>query len=351
MLVALRLATAEPVEDASVPEPAGDGAELAEPRWLRYRVSAGEHLVDVAGRFGVEVEELIAWNELEAGAHRVRTGKRLKVRARRDPPPRVRTTYVARRGDTWQSVAIAQGIDSRKLRAYNWKLERLRPGSELVIWNDPGQPRTLGRTDLEPVLAPAIPDQATSSGRPQVGRIRKSVRLPESPLYVRARPNWSWGSSHTLQQLVDAIARFRAQAGYAGSIVIGSISRKGGGAFPPHNSHQSGRDVDVRLPVRPGVSTEGSVRADEVDWEATWGLIEALVDTGQVQVIFLERKMQRRLYEAARRSGESHDRLATVIRYADDGRWSHAIVRHADGHDGHIHVRFRCGPAERRCKG
>jgi len=103
--------------------------------------------------------------------------------------------------------------------------------------------------------------------------------------------------------------------------------------------------------VRPGVGLDAGAHADEVDWEAAWALVEALIATEQVQAIFLEGTMQRCLYEAARRSGESHERLAELIRYADEGRWSHAIVQHADGHRGHIHVRFRCGADERRCKG
>ena len=87
-----------------------------------------------------------------------------------------------------------------------------------------------------------------------------------------------------------------------------------------------------------------------MDWEATWALIDSLIATEQVQVIFLEDKLQRRLYEAARRMGVPHERLRDVIHYADDRRWSHALVRHAHGHDGHIHVRFRCAPDEKRCK-
>ncbi len=350
LLVALRLATA--ATQAQAPgAPLSSAVELAEPQWIRYRVSPGERVVDVAARFGVEVEDLAEWNSLDPGQWRLRPGKKLRVLARRSPPDRVRHTYVVGADDTWQSIAIAHRIDSRKLRAYNWKRERIRAGDQLVIWQDVGQPQTIGQAADEPVIPPRVEPGASSVGRPQLGRIAHAVQLPESPLYSRARPNWSWGSSHALEQLVAAVGDFRRATGFSGDVVVGSISRRGGRSFPPHRSHQSGRDVDLRLPVRPGVGRQRPPRADEVDWPATWALIRSLIETDEVAVIFLERRLQRRLYEAARWSGESHDHLADLIEWADERRWSHAIVRHAKGHDGHIHVRFRCGPTERRCKG
>lgn len=348
LLVVFRLATADGAEVSAPSAP----VELAEPRWIKYRVTPGEQWVDVADRFGVTVDELLDWNGRERPLRRLRPGKRLKIRAHRDPPPRERQTHVVERGETWRDIAIAHQIDSRKLRSYNWKTKQLRAGDELSFWVDPGLPQTIGLPIEEPMAElPSIADGAKSVGRPQVGRIRHSVRLPESPLYVRGRPRWSWGSSHSLRSLTQAVFTFRERTGYRGDIVIGSISRKGGRSFPPHNSHQSGRDVDIRLPLRPGVGAKQNPHPNEVDWPAAWALVEALIDTEQVQLILLEEPLQRRLYEAARWAGVSEERLSGLIRWADDGKWSHAIVRHADGHDGHIHVRFRCGPDEPRCKG
>jgi len=342
LIVALRLLTAGS-DGAS-----DTAAETAEARWIRYRVTPGERIVDVAARFGVNAESLCEWNGMDPRRPRLRPGQRLKIHTRKDPPPRQRINYTVQRGETWQDIAVRHGIDTRKLRAYNWRRQRLRRGDEIVIWLDPGQPQTvqedadLDLPDWEPVAA-----GAKSEGRPQMGRIRGSVRLPESPLYDIARPNWSWGSTHALFNLQIAIATFRRDSGYTGPVVIGSISRRGGRAFPPHSSHQSGRDVDIRLPLRPGMSECRNPHADEIDWPAAWRLLEALIATGEVEVIFLERPLQRRLYEVALRAGESERRLSDLIEWADDRRWSHAIVRHADGHDGHIHVRFTCGPTEK----
>jgi murein endopeptidase/LysM repeat protein len=345
LIVALVLVTAE-----------GDGAseavaETTQARWIRYRVTPGEYIVDVAARFGVSAESLREWNDMDSRRRRLRPGQRLKIHTRKDPPPRQRISYTVQRGETWQDVAVRHGIDSRRLRAYNWRQERLHEGDEIVIWLDPGQPQTVREgANLELPHWEPVASGAESVGRPQMGRIHGTVRLPESPLYDLARPNWSWGSTHALFNLQLAIATFRRDSGYAGPVVIGSISRRGGRAFPPHSSHQSGRDVDIRLPLRPGMGDSKNPRADEIDWPAAWRLVDALIATGEVQVIFLERPLQRRLYEAALRAGESERRLSGLIEWADDRRWSHAIVRHAGGHDGHIHVRFACGPVEKRCK-
>jgi len=345
LIMALRLLTAE--GDGT----SGKAAEITGARWIRYRVTPGEHVVDVAARFGVSAESVRDWNEMAPRRRRLRAGQRLKVHTRKDPPPRERISYVVQKGETWQDIAVRHGIDSRKLRAYNWRRERLRPGSEIVIWLDPGQPQTVWKdANVELPEWEPVASGAESVGRPQMGRVSGSVRLPDSPLYELARPNWSWGSTHALFNLQIAIASFRRDSGYEGRVVIGSISRRGGRAFPPHSSHQSGRDVDIRLPLRPGIGDWKKPRADEIDWPATWRLIDALITTGEVEVIFLERPLQRRLYEAGLRAGESKKRLSGLIEWADDRRWSDAVVRHASGHDRHIHVRFTCGPAERRCK-
>ena len=336
---------------AEAPEPPPVPATPSEQRWIRYRVTPGEHIADVAGRFGVSAEDVREWNGMDPHRRRLRPGQRLKVRTRLDPPPRKRVGYTVVEGDTWQSIAVAHGLDSRKLRAYNWKRKRIHEGDELVMWLDPGRPRTVTK-DARRELPEweRVEEGATSVGRPQLGRIRHSVRLPPGPLYRLARPAWSWGSSHALGNLQEGIAAFRSETGYEGEVVIGSISRRGGRAFPPHNSHQSGRDVDIRLPLRPGMGDWKNPRPDEIDWDAAWALIDALLETGEVAVIFLERPLQRRLYEAALRSGEEKGRLRDLIEWADDRRWSRAQIRHARGHDGHIHVRFRCGPTEKRCK-
>jgi hypothetical protein len=89
--------------------------------------------------------------------------------------------------------------------------------------------------------------------------------------------------------------------------------------------------------------------SSEIDWDATWALIEALIETNQIQYIFLEYSRQKRLYAAAKRAGVAKSRLAKWIQYPNKPKTNNGIVRHAEGHTAHIHVRFNCGPTEDRC--
>ena len=128
------------------------------------------------------------------------------------------------------------------------------------------------------------------------------------------------------------------------------FSRRRGGRFRPHKSHQSGRDVDVRFPRKPGVPKWGEPNRHEIDWMATWLLFKALIDTGAVQSIYVTAELQRDLYEAARALGFTHEELGPLITYPRDGPKQRAIVRHEKGHDDHFHVRFTCGPDEPKCR-
>ncbi len=326
--------------------------QLRSPRWVRHRVGNGERLVEIAGRYGVTIRELREWNRLEGRYRRLPMGKRLRVKANRLPPPRVRSLYTVQRGDTWSEVGIRHGVDSKLLRALNLKSRSIRPGTELQIWIDPGRPKTVGDHQGPPVPARfTLPWYGESKGRPQMGRLINGVQLPESDLYTRRNAHGLWGSSHALLNLQLAIANFRHDSGFEGEVIIGAISRPRGGRFYPHRSHQSGRDVDIRLPVLPGVGRKSNPWPEEVDWDATWGLVDALVETEQIKFIFLERKLHRWLYEAARRANASHNRLSALIDSYDKRRYTHAIIRHAKGHDAHIHVRFVCSPHEANCDG
>ena len=347
-LVTVRLVTAH--EDDDRAGRLADPHALEEPRWITHRTTPGERLVHTAVRFGVTPQELVQWNDLASPRQRVPAGRRLKVHARRLPPERQRVTYVVQPGDTWAEVAIAHRVDRRMLQAYNWHKKRLQPGDELAIWTDPGIAPTVGVRHGPPIpeMIESEPGGA-SVGRPQRGRIADPVPLPERPWYTNGRPEWLWGSSHTIAQVQAALASFRHRTGFEGEIVVGAISRESGGPFPPHQSHQSGRDVDVRLPLLPGLASRPNPHPDEIDWSAAWELVRAFIDTEQVQFIFLERKLQRRLYEAARWAGVSHEELAALIDWVDGRRT--APVRHARGHDGHIHVRIACAPDEDRCRG
>jgi murein endopeptidase/LysM repeat protein len=350
-LVTARLLTATDGTDPQrSPHVSNDPHALSEPRWITHRTTPGERLAHTAVRFGVTPQQLAQWNDLPRSRQRLPTGRSLKVHARRSPPERERVVYLVKPGDTWTEIAIAHRVDRRMLQAYNWHKKRLEPGDELKIWVDPGLPLTVNVDDGPAMPATIdVPPGGESIGRPQRGRIKDAVPLPERPWYSIRRPEWLWGSSHTILHVQLALASFRHRTGFEGEVVVGAISEERGGRFAPHQSHQSGRDVDVRLPLLPGLESRANPHPDEIDWSASWELVRAFLDTDEVQFIFLERKLQRRLYEAARWEGATHAELAALIDHVEARRT--APIRHARGHDGHIHVRFNCSPEETRCRG
>ena len=73
-------------------------------------------------------------------------------------------------------------------------------------------------------------------------------------------------------------------------------------------------------------------------------------DPGGVEKVFLDYEVQGWLYAAARADGWSKARLLDVFQYPDGPYAKHGIVRHEPKHADHMHVRFRCAPADAGCK-
>ncbi len=93
---------------------------------------------------------------------------------------------------------------------------------------------------------------------------------------------------------------------------FGDISRKGGGAFPPHGSHKNGRDVDVR-PIRKDNRTD-PISVGEVAY-----------DTIRTEEFV---KLVRSRY------------LNVTIFFNDIRLINKGLTAHARGHDNHLHIRF-----------
>lgn len=318
--------------------------------WVEHKLLPRETVAELAVRYGVSVDQILQWNHLSTT--KLKRGRKLKIRAHRIPPPKEKVDYTVLEGDSWGRIAANWGVDTKDLHGWNFRTKELEPGETLKIFFDPAPYWTVGRK-LGPLPNhEMVPDGALSYGRPQKGKIIDALALPPSPDYTCRSDRMCFGSSYTLQGLQRAFANFRYESGYEGEIIIGSISRHWGRRFPPHKSHQSGRDVDIRLPILPLVPDWRDPTVEEIDWLATWYLIESLIDTGRVDTIFLEADLQRNLYEAARRLGRSHEYLAPLITYPNDIKSREfSVVRHSKGHTAHIHVRFGCGSDDVRCKG
>jgi peptidoglycan hydrolase-like protein with peptidoglycan-binding domain len=99
---------------------------------------------------------------------------------------------------------------------------------------------------------------------------------------------------------------------HAFPIFVGDISRKGGGAFPPHSAHKDGRDVDLR-PFRHG-GEPGATNINDPSYD------HAL--TRELVVVI------RRLFPGV------------AILFNDALLIGDGLTRQFAGHDNHLHVRF-----------
>ncbi len=360
-------------DDAAELEPSATPATISlKPRWIKVEVIGGDRLEEIAQRYGVSRSSIIRWNKLDEKKPFIRKGQELRVRTDRDVAPREKITYAVQKGDTWGKIADQHGVDVDRLHLWNRKVPtRFKAGEKLVVYVEPlpvaddeviaagatarsGKDGAMTGRGSANARAAAIPlakirMDSRSTGRPNRGHIQNSVQIPENPkLYTLRNPDQSYGSSHAIMQLQSGFANFRRDYHYAGQIYIGDMSKKGGGRLSPHSSHQSGRDVDIRLPVVAGVKGPAS-SVSEVDWDAAWALIKSIVDTGEVEYVFLTHDRQKQLYAAARRAGESKASLARYMQYPNPPKTNHGIVRHSKGHTVHFHVRFHCGPKESQC--
>ncbi len=179
-----------------------------------------------------------------------------------------------------------------------------------------------------------------SIGRPSAGALYNGVRLPKSELWERIDPGNQWATQETIDYLERAVRKVHEQFPDTPVLYVGHLSAKRGGHLKPHRSHQSGRDVDTSFYYGGGKSQRWYRRAnaENLDLPRTWAFVRALVVETDVQYIFINHSVQKLIKGYALEIGEDPDWLDRVFQYKS--RRPGAIVRHAPGHDTHIHVRF-----------
>ncbi len=323
---------------------------LEKPRWVRHRVRPQERLTAIAARHGARAEDLIRWNRLDPNEPAVRR-RHLRVFTARVAPELRRVSYRIAAGESWDDIAANLRLPEHDLRVQNYRIRTPAAGEVVSAWIDPLEGPSFTPA-TEPTEQPPLElhRDGKSIGLPQRGKLVDAVQLPEHPLWIRGNPDHLWASAHAIDIIHQAFSILRGQLGYPSALLIGSISRRKGGRMPPHRSHQSGRDVDIRLPLRPGMEKTKAPTADEIDWYATWAMIDSFARTGHAEVVFLNEAHHHRLYEAARAMGVPRQRVHEVVRWPAWRGGADPVVQHAEGHHVHLHVRVRCGPDEPKCE-
>lgn len=191
--------------------------------------------------------------------------------------------------------------------------------------------------------------RSESVGRPNDGRLLRGRMLPPGAGY-KFKGRAGYGTDETIATLIWVVGRVLTRYPASADLIIKDISREHGGRFRPHKSHQSGRDVDLGYYVRENARLRNFKHTSPrtIDGEKTWYLIEQLLRTGQVRMIFIDHPLQAVLYDHARRSGWREADLAAIFEYPQR-RNAKALIRHIRGHANHMHVRFRCAASDSRC--
>jgi murein endopeptidase len=166
-------------------------------------------------------------------------------------------------------------------------------------------------------------NRATSVGLPYRGRLIEGTQLPVSgPDWVTWNPvtdsapnvpNRLYGNERTVRAVVAVARAYRAAHPDAPRVVVGDISRKGGGPmWYEHHSHQNGLDVDVYFP-----RLDRKLRAprigSQIDRRLARDLVDRFVAAGAEKIF---------------------------VGYSTGLRGPVGIVVPYAGHEFHMHVRF-----------
>src|SRR5690606_33980755 len=197
-----------------------------------HEVVPGEHLGEIAGRYGVRRSDLIQLNsKLKSNANLLSVGQKINVCPEIAPRERVKIEYTVESGDTLSDIAARYDLTTRELVGFQRgkisESDGLKIGQKLIVYKDGSILPGYGAYDDD------------------TGVLKSGVQLPSGKHYVVKHPSLSWGTGETIRLIQTAVSNYRKAWKSSPQVHIGDISKKGGGHFPPHQSHQHGRDVDI----------------------------------------------------------------------------------------------------------
>jgi hypothetical protein len=177
---------------------------------------------------------------------------------------------------------------------------------------------------------------SASLGSPTRGSLFGGVELKDSDGIQRAG-GYGWGTEMVIRSIERAVREVRRCHPDSPRLHVGDIARERGGWLKPHRSHQSGLDADIGYYYRTQATWYQHATAENLDAARTWALVRALVEGGNVEIIFMDVSVQRLLeaHIAALPAGEQPPEDLFESPTKKD-----ALIRHTWGHATHFHVRF-----------
>ncbi len=183
-------------------------------------------------------------------------------------------------------------------------------------------------------------------GRPSRGRLVEGIPFSPTPgVHRRVPANDACAVPEVVAHLRYLASEVRRIHPGGPDMVVGDIARCGGGRFPPHRTHQNGRDVDLRyyqLGVAEGFYDYIFVNGTNFDTARVWALVETIYRQGLADDLLIDVRHQRRLYRYARgQRGLSAEEVEPILSWPRAPHRDDALVKHVRGHHNHLHIRFR----------
>lgn len=186
---------------------------------------------------------------------------------------------------------------------------------------------------------------SASVGRPTRGRLWGGKKLLSNDHVEVVTKPYAWGTAGAVVSIERAARIVHCRFPKSHKLHVGSLSRKFGGPLWPHRSHQSGLDADIGYFYTDGSVWYQHATEKRLDVRRTWALIEALYSGGNVEYLFIDRKVQPLLREHAERVAPG-----LIIPLFDGTIQKQPLIRHARGHTTHMHVRFHDPAAKKNAK-
>nr|WP_244981944.1 LysM peptidoglycan-binding domain-containing protein [Corallococcus exercitus] len=180
-----------------------------------------------------------------------------------------------------------------------------------------------------------------SIGFVESGRQLNSVRVPDDKDWLVVSPEIAYGTQETVDYVVAAIRAVRAQYPNVPPLRVNRLSTKDGGYLRPHKSHQNGRDVDLGFYYPTAEPVRERERERYIDVAMNWALVRSLVVNTDVQMILVDKRVQKVLYDYALSIGEDKAWLDSLFNAGFN-----SLIKHARRHRDHFHVRFFNGRAQ-----
>jgi penicillin-insensitive murein endopeptidase len=187
------------------------------------------------------------------------------------------------------------------------------------------------------------------------GSLEDADCLPESGEgFMQLHRDWDriWGTTDMVKMITETGKEMNEKFPNRDRLQVEDIAAKHGGEIDGHGSHENGLDVDIQFYKNDGIEhdpkatnedyapemiTSGRV-SENFDVERNWALMKTLHKHGNVQRIFIDQGLKKKLCSYAKEKGELVS-AASVLR----------SLRHEENHQDHLHVRLRCPKNARSC--